>query len=337
MRRYGLAVLIAGAMALASGCGGGDSGIQVEKLPSSSRTTAAPETQRQEQESEQKQESSSLSPEELLEAAAESIEAAESSIAEAEESLAERESSLAAWEESLLAESESEEENTTEAEQELSYEKLLEVPDAYLGRELDFYGRVIQAVAVDDAKMQLLLAVDEDNATRMVAEYAKDLTSEELEHGDVVAVTGEFLGVLRYRMGSGEVVELPTLRLSVLGMMKKADPLLNQTGEAETEAPGVDGDFSVGTAPGEVDESASIQAPGEAEASAGTEGPGEAETSEEIPENGGEETEAGESDPGQESGSGESAGETSPEAETEAGSAAENETETSAPETETNP
>ncbi len=208
MKRYGL-VILAGVMMLAVGCSSGN----VTNSTDAAETSAAAAESSAEDGSDEMKEA-----EESIAEAEESIMAAEESIAEAEESIAEAEESLAEIEESL-----SEAEEEAEEDGDIPYDELTRTPDDYKGKNVTYYGTVVQAVSLNSKTMQLLLAVDEDDSTRLVGEYAPSLVDEKLAKGDTVTVSGKFEGVMRYRMGSGEKVSLPSVTLESIDIESKAE------------------------------------------------------------------------------------------------------------------
>ncbi len=241
MKRFGIVLMIC--LGVLSGCSGrrsSNDGIYVEVLPSSETTSSGSETQEAAEDALQRKtqamESSLAAAESSLEAAEESLAERESLLASVEESLKAVEESLAeavssAAEESAAAGSEETEaagESTdgespgeTEAETEealpIPYEELLEGPEQFEGMQLRFVGEVIQDASLGDGNRQLLVRVNGDDNTRLVAIYPEALLPGGLPAGDGVTVAGEFTGVKRYQTGDGEVISYPTLIVREIG------------------------------------------------------------------------------------------------------------------------
>lgn len=189
------------------------------------------------------------------------LESAEAALASVEESVQEAVSSLAG--ESAEGAGAGVNENTY-----VSYRTLTESPLDHMNAQVTYLGRVVQAAALADGNMQLLLAVDNDDASRLVGVFPRSVFSGTLGHGDIVEVTGIFRGVNRYQMGSGEVVELPYFQISRLTVQSVAQQI-----PATTEAPATVPETAVSET-----EAANRQAgPGEVSAGPGgvSGGPGE--------------------------------------------------------------
>ena len=209
MRKYVLAAALS-VMVLAVGCSSDSADISIEPADGAAAVVITATAEEKEESGEGKTDESSVEAEESLKAReeelsslAESVKAAEESLSEAEESMQEAMSSA-----EETAEEESEETSA------VSYQDLIGSAAEYENKEVTYTGRVIQAVALDGDTVQLLIAVDDDDSTRMVGEYGKDVLSDALAHGDTVTVKGTFTGVNRYMTGSGERVELPSLKIS---------------------------------------------------------------------------------------------------------------------------
>ncbi len=220
MRKYVFAAALS-VMVLAVGCSSDSADISIGPADETAVVvTTAAATEKEESgegktdEGNSEAEESLKAREEELNSLAESLKAAEESLTEAEESLQEAMSSEAGE----TAEEESEEETTT-----VAYEALIESAAEYKDTEVTYTGRVIQAVTLEDDTMQLLIAVDGDDSTRLVGEYARDVFSGALARGDTVTVKGTFVGVNRYMTGNGERVELPSMEISEITVDSPAE------------------------------------------------------------------------------------------------------------------
>lgn len=211
MKKTCLCVL-AGVMMLAVGCSSGASApaeTTAQSVESSAEETSAEETTAAEKEAgddekagEKAGESESLTPEE--------------SIAQAEESLAARESSLAALEESLGG------------PEEVGFQELVEKAADYKDKSVKFTGEITRTAPVDSNTVQIVLAVDGDRNTSLVADYDPALVEENLKTGDTITIAGKFQGVVRYRTSSG-ASSMPTIEVEEITDIQQV--------EEETAAP----------------------------------------------------------------------------------------------------
>ncbi len=160
----------------------------------------------------------------------------------------------------------------------ISYNRLMESPSDYMRAELTFSGRVVQSAELADGDTQLLLAVNYNDATRLVGVFSRSVFPGSLGHGDIVQVTGRFGGVNHYRMGSGETVELPYLEISRLIVESTAQTIPESTAAPatapETAADAAARQAGPGEAAGGPGEAAG--GPGQAAGSAQSAGPGQA-------------------------------------------------------------
>lgn len=245
MKKFGFMVL-AGVIALAAGCSSGNVTNTSDEAAETTGTVGVT-VEETEEPSPQEREA-----EESLEAAIESLTAAEESLAEKEESLEAMEESLSEAAESLGIAAEEKPEDTVD------YATLVKTPDEYKNKDVTFTGTVVQAVALNESTMQLLMAVGGDDASRMVGEYAPALTDSKLGKGDNITIGGTFEGVMRYRMGSGEKVSLPSVSLSEIRVNSKAEPETTAALPPQSEP-----------ASGDASESASENASGDASVPSG--------------------------------------------------------------------
>lgn len=122
----------------------------------------------------------------------------------------------------------------------VAYDRLMESPSDYLRAELTFSGSVVQLAELADGEMQLLLAVDNHDDTRLVGVFSRSVFSDSLGRGDLVRITGRFGGVNHYRMSSGVTVKLPYLEIGELVVEGKVqtipEPATEPTDGASTEA-----------------------------------------------------------------------------------------------------
>lgn len=219
MRKYVFAAVL-GVMVLAVGCSSNSADISIGPADETTMVVTTAAATEKEESGEGKTDEGDSEAEESLKAREEELNSLEESLKAAEESLTEVEESLqeAMSSEEETLEEESEEETTT-----VAYEALMESAAEYKDTEVTYTGRVIQAVALDDDTLQLLIAVDDDDSTRMVGEYAEEVFSDALGHGDTVTVKGTFVGVNRYMTGGGERVELPSLEISEITVDSPAE------------------------------------------------------------------------------------------------------------------
>ncbi len=226
MRKYVFAAAVCAA-ALMVGCSSGSPNTSV--VPADEETTAVVTTAAVESGEGKLDQAAFDAAVESLEARIEAAEGLEESLESVEESLAEMESSIQEAM-SSMAEETAEDETEEEEETTVAYEALLESAAEYKDKELTYTGSVVQSVDVSGGKVQILIAVDDDDSMRLVGEFDDSLLSDDLGHGDTVTVKGTFDGVNRYMMGSGERVELPALEISEISVDSVAET------EPETEA-----------------------------------------------------------------------------------------------------
>lgn len=210
MRRRYLG-LIAGIMILTAGC----SPASTEPVMSAEETAAATEVESQEDVSEVAEETK----EEESGAAEESLKEAEESIRATEESLKAMEESLKEVEESLKAEAES-----AEAKKDNDYTKVVKEPDKYVKKQVRFSGTITRSASVGSASVQIVLAVDGDGEDKVVGEYKRSIVDTNLVVGDEITLSGEFQGMIRYRMQTGGAESLPTVNIEKIENIVKAEP-----------------------------------------------------------------------------------------------------------------
>lgn len=235
MRKYVLAAVLS-VMMLASGCSSKPGNISIEPAGTATRVrTTAAVTAAEESEEGKADEGTGSAVEESLKAREEKLDRLEESLEAAEESLKAVEESIQEVMRSMTAE-----ETEIEGSLAVTYSDLLGAPHEYLDRELTYSGSVIQSAFLSDGALQLLIAVDGDESAKLVGEFAGDLRSGTLGHGDTVTVTGTFIGVYRYLTGDGEQVELPSLRIGGISVdsVAETEPVREEeTAAPETTAP----------------------------------------------------------------------------------------------------
>lgn len=208
--------LIAAVMIAMAGCSSQSSTEAVSSAEASAEAEESQETEPEEEETEEAGEGK----EESLQEARESMKAAEESLKALEESLQVAEESLQAAEESAQAEGESD------------FAALEKDPEKYEKKQVKFSGTVVRAAGIGNTSGQLVVAVDGDEKQRLVAEYKKSIVNTALAVGDKVTLTGEFQGIIRYRMQSGGAESMPTINVEKIEDIVKAVP---ET-QAETQA-----------------------------------------------------------------------------------------------------
>ena len=189
--------VVAGIMLLAAGCA---SNGTTETVPANAAEASAAESQEETEKEEAKG------------GEAESLQAAE-------ESLKAMEESLQAVEESLKAEEES-----RQADRDTDYDKLKEDPEAYLKKTVKFSGRIIRSAAVGSSSVQIVLAVDGAEEDRVVGEYRKSIVNGTLSTGDTITLSGEFQGIIRYRIQTGGADSLPTVNIEKIENIVRKEP-----------------------------------------------------------------------------------------------------------------
>lgn len=196
--------VVAGIMLLAAGCA---SNGTTETVPANAAEASVAESQEETEKEEAKG------------GEAESLEAARESLQAAEESLKAMEESLQAVEESLKAEEES-----RQADRDTDYDKLKEDPEAYLKKTVKFSGRIIRSAAVGSSSVQIVLAVDGAEEDRVVGEYRKSIVNGTLSTGDTITLSGEFQGIIRYRIQTGGADSLPTVNIEKIENIVRKEP-----------------------------------------------------------------------------------------------------------------
>lgn len=149
----------------------------------------------------------------------ESLKAAEESLQAAEESLKAVEESLQAAGESLKAEEES-----IQADKDTDYEKMTKNPEMYQKKTVKFSGEIIRSAAVGNTSVQIVLAVDGEKKNRVVGEYKKSIVDGTLSTGDKITLSGEFQGLIRYRMNTGGAESLPTVNIGKIENIVRKEP-----------------------------------------------------------------------------------------------------------------
>ncbi len=223
MRKRGLAVMVC-VMMLAAGCSSGQSHTTIEGVGIHSEEETETETGLFPSAGEQ----ASVSLEGSLAYLEESVRAADESLDAREESLKMLEEALKKKEEALDTETGDSGNGTS------NYTALTMFPEEFKGRKVVLTGRVVQAAALSSSTIQLLLAVNGNDATRMVGEYPSALLQFSLEHGDIVTVTGKYAGVMRYRQSTGERLDLPTVQIAQLVREEDGEAAFSTTEAAET-------------------------------------------------------------------------------------------------------
>lgn len=202
--------LMAGIMLLAAGCASGNDAAGT--VPANATEASAAESQEETAKEGTKNDGAKEGGEESLDAARESLKAAEESLKAVEES-------LKAVEESLNAEEES-----RQADRDTDYDKLKEDPEAYLKKPVKFSGRIIRSAAVGSSSVQIVLAVDGAEEDRVVGEYKKSIVDGTLSTGDTITISGEFQGIIRYRMQTGGSDSLPTVGIEKIENIVRKEP-----------------------------------------------------------------------------------------------------------------
>ncbi len=151
--------------------------------------------------------------------AEESLKAAEESLQAVEESLKAVEESLQAAGESLRAEEES-----IEADKDTDYEKMTKNPETYQKKTVKFSGEIIRSAAVGNTSVQIVLAVDGEKKNRIVGEYKRSMVDGTLSTGDKITLSGEFQGLIRYRMQTGGAESLPTVNIGKIENIVRKEP-----------------------------------------------------------------------------------------------------------------
>lgn len=233
MRKYILTVVLCAAM-LAAGCASGESSTTIHDMGVG--TTAAEETSAGE--GTERFEEYLAAQESLGEEIADLREEIESLRVLMESYVEDQGPAGGAWQQTA-----STEETVGGAEPDLSYRGLLRSGNEYVGMNVTFSGTVIQSVPLNSSTMQLLMAVDGDDSTMLVGEFPADLIAYSLGNDDEVTVTGRYKGVIRYVMGTGERVELPSITISELtrdGVAESHSEILPST-SASSETTGSSG------------------------------------------------------------------------------------------------
>lgn len=205
--------LILGVMILAAGCSSGN----VEAVPSEEATAAAAEETQEdtsgEEPSHTEEEMESSTKEDIsLTEEKESLQAVEESLKAKEESLQAAEESLKAVEESVKSEEDSE------------YSDIVKSPEKYTKKNVKFSGTITRSASVGSTSVQIVLAVDGDAENRVVGEYKRSIVDTNLAVGDEITLSGEFQGLIRYRMQTGGAESLPTVNIEKIEDIVKAEP-----------------------------------------------------------------------------------------------------------------
>lgn len=203
--------IILGIMVLAAGCAPQSAEMAAsEEAVESTETESPADTQEEVPEEADTSEETQKEEENTAKEAEESIRAAEESLKAMEESLKEAESSLA--------------EESEQSGKETNYAKLKEKPEDYLKKQVRFSGRIVRFASIDSTAAQIVLAVDEKESNRIVGEYKKRIVSTNLAVGDRITLSGEFLGMVRYRMQTGGTENMPTIDIGEITNVIKAEP-----------------------------------------------------------------------------------------------------------------
>ncbi|MCI9161769.1 MAG: hypothetical protein HFG59_00675 [Lachnospiraceae bacterium] len=223
MKKFYLGMLF-GIMVLAAGCGSQSagavaSGEETETTVAESQTETEAETEKETEASEKDNTDKG-----------EAQKDAEESIQAAEESLKALEESLKAAEESLAAEEEQPDRIT-------DYGKLVGVPSDYLQKQVRFTGRIVRFAPIGSTEAQIVLAVNGRESNRVVGEYKRNIVNTDLAVGDQITLSGEFQGMVRYRMQTGGTESMPTVDIEEIRDIVKAQPETLAATLPETSAP----------------------------------------------------------------------------------------------------
>ncbi|MCI8660959.1 MAG: hypothetical protein HFG54_12085 [Lachnospiraceae bacterium] len=150
----------------------------------------------------------------------------EASYKETEESLKAAEESLKAMEESLKAAEESLKavEESMEAGKDNEYSMVVKEPEKYLKKQVQFSGTIIRSASVGSTSVQIVLAVNGDEENKAVGEYKRSIVDTSLVVGDEITLSGEFQGLIRYRMQTGGAESLPTINIEKIDNIVRAEP-----------------------------------------------------------------------------------------------------------------
>ncbi len=223
MKKHGF-ILLACVIILMAGCSSANVPADVDTM--SAEVAEGEQDSGKDEEKEHKEETENGSGE-SLKAAEESLKAAEESIKAAEESLKAAEESIKAAESSMAEEQE---------ESGITYSQLVSSPEKYENKNVSFSGKIIRSAAVNTSVMQIVLAVNGSNSTRLVGEYPRNITGVTLATGDQISMSGWYSGIKRYRMDSGRVESLPMVEIEEIRDIVKAVRETQPATEAETSA-----------------------------------------------------------------------------------------------------
>ena len=213
MKKSHLGIML-GIMVLAAGCAPQSAEMAaIEETVESTETEGPEDTREDASEEADTSEEGQKAEADIAKEAEESIRAAEESLKAMEESLKEAESSLA-----------EESEESEQSGKETNYAKLKEKPEDYLKKQVRFSGRIVRFASIDSTAAQIVLAVDEKESNRIVGEYKQRIVSTNLAVGDRITLSGEFLGMVRYRMQTGGTENMPTIDIGEITNVIKAEP-----------------------------------------------------------------------------------------------------------------
>lgn len=243
MKKHYFGMLL-GIMVLAAGCSVQSTGVapgreEAEAATSESQAEPEAETAKEEETSEKdtaKKEAAHKSAEESIQAA--------------EESLKAMEESLKAVEESLAAEEQEQPGGITD------YAKLVGNPGDYLQKQVRFSGRIVRFAPIGSTAVQIVLAADGKESKRVVGEYKRNIVNTGLAVGDQITLSGEFQGMVRYRMQTGGTESMPTVDIEEIRDIVKAQPetvAATFPAAAATDGMGTNGETTPepGTEPGQ--------------------------------------------------------------------------------------
>lgn len=244
MKKHYFGMLL-GIMVLAAGCSVQSAGIapgreEAEAAASESQAEPEAETPKEEETSEK----DAAKKEKEHKAAEESIQAAEESLKAMEESLKAAEESLAA------AEEQEQQGGVTD------YAKLVGNPGDYLQKQVRFSGRIVRFAPIGSTAVQIVLAADGKDSKRVVGEYQRNIVNTGLAVGDQITLSGEFQGMVRYRMQTGGTESMPTVDIEEIRDIVKAQPetvAATFPAAAATDGMGTNGETTPepGTEPGQ--------------------------------------------------------------------------------------
>ena len=94
----------------------------------------------------------------------------------------------------------------------ITYDQLARTPDDFVGKNVKFYGKVIQVIE-GGSTVQIRLAVNEDYDTILLGEYNNSIVSSRVLDDDLITIYGTSQGLISYKSTMGGTITIPSVSI----------------------------------------------------------------------------------------------------------------------------